>query len=52
MLVSSPKYYKAKDRKVNQNEKKKFHPIVSASVIWWKLQKLSFQGALAEKMIL
>lgn len=32
--------------------KEKIPLIVSASVIQWKLQKVSFQGELAEKMIL
>lgn len=51
VLASSPKYCKVPQNKSKWKEKK-IHLIVSASAIWWKLQKSSFQGAVAEKMIL
>lgn len=46
------KVLQSKVAQSKSKRKEEIPPIVSASVIQWKLQKVSFQGELAEKMIL
>ena len=46
------KVLQSKVAQSKSKRKEKIPLIVSASVIQWKLQKVSFQGELAEKMIL